>query len=333
MTTKLSELNVIETQDGYYLNFPYHDKYFFDGKNAKKTFHSEWSFVESLPQKVEILTPQPNINHRYELIDKSFLSDKVKDVFKREEVAEYDKYEYEWVWKDEFYHLKSLYKLVSDKQDDILVPIDFNINIIYRIDKIKEQNDFSYTISTTQLGSSGTKQITQENIKHQLMDEILFPDIILSFKKCKLSSKETYDIVRQHIINNINSKYAKITSDYDFCFTVQKRIELAEPEKYSIDVNNQNIFSKRKRKPKYETRYRKDRTVKIFEMTHEEANYQGYIAIKGFIGDNQTDLKNKIDTFLKDIIEFINEPLVECKVCGGNGVILDKFNINKSRGD
>lgn len=88
------------------------------------------------------------------------------------------------------------------------------------------------------------------------------------------------------------------------------------------------MFYKR-RKPKYETRYQKDRTVKILEMTPASSKYQGYTVIEGFEGKNKQDLQEKVDTYLEKLMEFINEPIEDCPNCHGRGVILNnKFEKN-----
>lgn len=112
---------------------------------------------------------------------------------------------------------------------------------------------------------------------------------------------------------NINGKYATITSDYDFCFTVKKVI-YHTPEKYTVNIS--------KRKPKYETRYRRNREIVIFESAPKP--YNNYTVQKSISGENHKDLEMKVDKYLKDLIEEINKPLIECECCKGMGVILDK---------
>ena len=125
-------------------------------------------------------------------------------------------------------------------------------------------------------------------------------------------------IVKYDFKENIDSKYATITSDYDFCFTVKKKIELFTPEKYELDVSPIKA-----RKPRYETRYRKTREHEIFEMTYSPENYKGYTPIKEFEGKDLKDLKHNIEVFCKNLIEKINTPLKDCPHCKGYGVILD----------
>ena len=66
-------------------------------------------------------------------------------------------------------------------------------------------------------------------------------------------------------------------------------------------------------------------------MTYSPKNYKGYPSIKGFDAENQRELKDKIDTYCRNVIEFINTPLVECPHCNGDGIIhrdSDKFDMN-----
>lgn len=307
----------------------YLNHYYFDGKKPKQSFHKHWVEIKSMPKKIQKDESQPDINHRYELIDKSMVNKTIKKVLEREDVAYYSKSECYWIWKKEYRHLQSLYELKYDKQASVKVDIEFELDIILELDEIKQHGLLSFTVQKTQYTSDGTIDITNQAVSHQFIDKIVYPAIILPSRPCSLTSLETYKIIREHVKNNIDPKIAQITSDYDFCFTVQKKIEFAEPEKYTVDVNN-GIFQKRKRKPKYETRFRTERLVVIFEMTHEEKGYQNYTPIKGFRGTDHTDLKEKIDFYLESLMEFINKPVKDCPKCKGCGVIVDKkFNVKK----
>ena len=57
-----------------------------------------------------------------------------------------------------------------------------------------------------------------------MLDKILFPEIMIHSRPCKLNSQEVYDIVRQCITEQINHDVATIESNYDFCFKVNKII-------------------------------------------------------------------------------------------------------------
>lgn len=319
------KINAIKTDVGYYIEGVGQHNYqgtilknfFFDGKKPETTYHPNWIKIPSIPSKIEKEVSQPNINHRYELIDKTLESVKFPLVFTRERVAEYDDKECYWKWKEQFAHLKSLYAEISDPQPNILVDVPFEFNIIMEMDKIKEYAGFSYPIQRSRWESDGFIPLTDKEVQHQLLDTILFPDIILPAKESHLTSAQTYKIIRKHIQDNINPKYAHITSDYDFCTTVKKKIPLAQKIPYKKDISRYGA-----RKPKYITDYRETREITIFEMTYDEANYKGYTPIEGFKGRNIEELKENIENFLSDLMNKINEPVVDCKCCNGLGVTL-----------
>jgi hypothetical protein len=327
MKDKIMNLTAIKTNKGFYVTDQVDSNYgttglpcyFFDGQNPKATFHRNWVLISSAPQKIEGLKRQPSINHRYELIDETMVNDKIKLKFKRDEVTYVD--DCERFWKDEYSHLSSLYRYVEDEQPDIKEEIEFKFDVVLELEKIERHKDFSYSV----LKDSGwshqeVAELKSEKVTYQLIDKIVFPDIVLPSRPSKFTSKQSFEIVRQHIKENINPKVAEITSDYDFCFTVKKKIPFAEPHKYEVDIN----FFHKRRKPKYETRFKANRFVEIFEMTHSPKSYGGYTPICGFTGENHTDLKKKIDNYLKGLMEYINEPVKDCAACKGDGVIIDK---------
>ncbi len=317
----MKKLAFIDTKNGCFLsdNPSYGEtelaRYFIDGKKPVLSFNKKWVCVESKPKKIEVSVNQPDINHRYELIDKSLASDKFPEILNREDVAYYDQYEYSWIWKPEYKHKESLYELKSDPQPDILQEVPFEIEKTIHYDKIEEHNGFSYPAVGQGTFGNDNFDLTGEDVNYSLLETIVNADIALPMRPCFLTSKQSYEIIRRFIQDNIDPKIAKITSDYRFCFTVKKRIPI-EPESYTID---ENLFTKRK--PRLKTRWRREREVEIFEMTHSEENYQGYTPIKGFEGQNIKNLKQNIDEYLDKLIKEINKPLEECSNCNGRGVL------------
>jgi hypothetical protein len=323
------ELEIIETKNKVFVKqysskdrWTHHplEPYFFDGKHPKPSFDPYWYIADKIPEKIEKEVRQPDINHRYELIDPEMKSDKFPLVFQQEDVAEYK--DYSWTFKDEFSRLRSLYKAVSDPQPNVMEEVKFEIVAQVKIDEVDEYKGFSFPVYKGRWKSDGEKEITEKNARHQLLDRLVFPDLILPTRPCKLTSKQTFDIIRKHVIENINGKYAKVTSDYDFCFVVKKVIPLAETIEYTVDVN---AFHSR-RKPKYQKRYQNTREIQIFEMTSAEHKYKGYTIIEPFVGDNEEELGENIRKYLKGLMDYINEPLKECKHCKGKGVILEDCN-------
>ena len=135
----------------------------------------------------------------------------------------------------------------------------------------------------------------------------------------RLTSRNSYRIIRQHVKENINGKYAEITSDFNFCFTVKKNLSLPIPI-----ANKREILTARGRsyrKKRYRENLIKERQIEVFEMTWSPENYSGYTAIEGFFGKDHQDLKQNIDNYLEGLIARINEPLKDCPHCEGLGVI------------
>jgi len=295
-----------------YYNYPL-DYYYFDNKKGVPTFREEWICLDSFPKTITKKVSQPNINYRFELRDKTLISEKLKEFIPREEVAYYSERDAEWFWEEDMIQYSSLYKLIWDTQEDKEEEVEFDIKVILSISKISAFTKMEYA------------SITEKDINYQLIDKIIFPSLLLHERPCAFTSYQTYQIVRQYIRQNINPNVAIITSDYDFCFEVKRKIPLAEIKKYTVDVNNP-IFSNKKRKSKFVEKTSKHTEESCFDMTYSPENYRGYTPIKGFEALNQKELKNKVDKYCKDLIDFINMPLKECTKCKGTGIILTQEN-------
>lgn len=318
----------IKTNDGYLISENSENKgyftsnlanLFFDGLKPEKTFKSDWFKIKNKPSKIEKEVIQPAINKRWEL-KPEFDNGVFKKLWLHSEV--YDE-EYDMI--EEFQNIKGLYEYKEDKQPNILERLDFEWDEILEIETFKEPEGFSYK-AAGQWSHETYPNVTEKSLKYDILTQVLTPSILLHTQPCKLSSKETYDIIRKFVKENINPRVAEITSDYDFCFSVKKKIPLAKPYSYQTDVNN-NIFSGRKKKPKYETRLVDKKSVQVFEMTWKgykgNSGYDGYTCIEPFEAENQQVLKEYIDAYLENLINVINEPVKECSCCNGTGVILN----------
>lgn len=330
MSENKMKVYAVKVKDGFYLSASPNNTYYsynerdrlhamlVDGKKPLPTFHVNWVFVDHEPIKISHMQRQPNINYRYELIDKTLKSDRFPAVLVRDEVAFYA--DGDWCWKEAYAPLRSLYNLVSDNQPDIEVVDDFELVLVASVDSVSTPDKVQYTVAAGPWDSDGKSTITNASVEHQLFDKIVFPSILIHEQPARLSSRDSYRIVREHVKNNINPQAATITSDYDFCFTVKKRVPKAKPYHYTVDVNN-NSFTKRKRRPKYEERLQKDVLLPCFEMTYSPENYKGYTPIKGFEAENETALKEVIDAYLEHLMAVINEPMKECPTCCGIGYL------------
>ncbi len=226
-----------------------------------------------------------------------------------------------------------LYSFKSEKQDPIFENVEYEIEVVLKVDKYEMPETINYAAIKKVGWDEKIVKITNENIHHQLFDKLIFPEVMLHLGCCFMSSYDLYSIIRQHIKENIDKSVAKITSNYDFCFTVKKIVTLMEPRKYTYN----NIFARTKRqRSKIHHGVQEHKEIEIFEMTHTQENYRSYTPIQPLHARNESELKKKIDDLLKKLIEIINEPLNQCTHCSGTGYAKDideKIKINLIRGD
>jgi hypothetical protein len=160
-------------------------------------------------------------------------------------------------------------------------------------------------------GGWGSSTITI-NPRPSLMHMVLYPKVVLPSKPCAYSSEDMYNIVRQHIKTNIDTHHAKITSDYNFCFTVKKVLKHIKKDE--------------------KTPTRPDVEYEIFEMTNDKDKYKGYSIISGITARNHKEMKRKVEHLLNNIMRIVNEPIAMCQECEGTGTILpEKFKMKKAK--
>lgn len=257
----------------------------------------------------------PNINYRFELIDPiNFpnlpLTMPKSEVF--EEKKDNDGYR-QCTWKEEMKHLQGLYREVSDPQDPVIIEIPFEIESSMTIDRSIGENPFSYSVGKY-------APITHENAKAMGIDELFYPNILHEHLPCQLTSKETYDIIREHVKRNIDPTSARVSSDYDFYFAVNKLVKLWKPQIKQNELLT--VKGKSFKNKKYREYTITNREFSVFEMAH---NYRGYKNIEPFSGDNHRDMQQKIDAYLEELMVAINTPLEDCPHCKGMGVIIEKM--------
>lgn len=278
---------------------------FFDGEKAENTWSKRWYRIKQYPTKIERLEKAERINERYEIKDVENVTKKLPKSIKREDLENYDEN-----------IIDSLYCYAYDQEPDYMVDADVEVETVCELDKFVDFCDFNFKAIGKFNYDTKQYEVKKADIQHQTIDKIIFPEILLSNKPCKLSSKQMYDITRQYIRENIDGKHARITFDYDFCFTVKKIVPKLEPE----TISYQNVFARTKKernKIYYKTVESKE--IEIFQMTHNQANYKGYTAIGEIFGNTELELKEKINQWLSELIEIINKPLTQCKHCKGTG--------------
>lgn len=321
-TNDTLELICIKTNKGYFItdcnaksgyDFDYHyhksmiPKLVFDDKKATAAYCKNWYFIEHYPSKIQREVSGGYTNKRYELIDESLESEKLPKVIPYEDK---DNYSYSAI--------ENLYSFDQDKEPDYLEDFKCEIQVVCEVEDYNFPPQMRYSAVEKQGWSDSQYTITNADVQHQMLDKLMFPELLLHERPCKFTSKQMYDMTRQYILEHIDNSVAKITSNYDFCFTVKKLIPLIEPE----TITYQNIFARTKReRSKVHTKIKKFVEKEIFEMTDDKNRYQGYPVIPEMTANSEAELKEKVDTWLEGLMEIINEPLCQCPHCKGSGYI------------
>jgi len=182
-------------------------------------------------------------------------------------------------------------------------------------------------------GSFGGKTQTVDLSRIASISEIetlLTPEFMQHTRPCSLNSEQVYKIVREHIIQNINGAVARVDSNYDFCFSVVKKVQtkpyVAKKESYTRSGNSY-------KPPRFVGRTVDTKDVKIFDMTWKgykgNEGYQGYTCIEGWNADSLHELYDNMQRYLHELMQVINEPAKECHHCNGTGYECSTISTNQ----
>ncbi len=273
-------------------NYAYHqgsiNRFLFDGEVPQKTPLKDWFKINDVPVKVELVRGPTARVLGYKLKLGYTPSERLP--------ANVDR-----IFIDKNEEFEIFYEQIAEQIPQENEVIDFYLHVIAEKDKWEPVKiDFE--------------------LKYGLIDRLTLNPVLLPERPCKLSSKDSYKLIREYIKRNIGLTVAQITSDYDFCLTVTKVIPLAEKVAYQ-----KNIARYGAKRPKYITDYRTTRSVEVFKCGPKDQYgkvHQGYEACVEFQGENYEDLQKNIDEYLKELITKINEPVCDCPTCKGLGVII-----------
>ena len=220
--------------------------------------------------------------------------------------------------EDGCFRLSRLYKYEYDLTQEEFEDVEIEWEVIMNVDDFEQPPQICFE-GIGRGWDNDLYRITNNDISHYALDEILVPPVLIHNRPCYFTSKQVYDITRQYVKEHIDLRVAAITSDYDFCFEVKKLIPLHSPKK----ITYQNLLAKtKKERQKIHTstvKYRDNTTV--LEMTHEGRKYQGYTPIPEMYANSEKELQEKMQKWLDYVISEINKPLIECPHCKGLGIV------------
>lgn len=310
-----------------------------NGQEPSETHHGRWRKIEGdTITSITELGPYEYTNVRFELDDPILESEDIPLSIPAEEAFMYrdeDDYEYYIGKPCIYYPYRNLYTYKRDtllrKRVEVRDWEAVNLGEIVSLEVDKYSDKKFSVYKDTNWKHKGYKDVDLSSIaKYEDISQIMVPDLMIHTQPCSLSSPQTYEIIRKYVKENIAPKEARITSDYDFCFTVKKVVHV-KPWTKRTEVFT--ATGKSYKRPKFKTSSVDTKLEEIFEMTHKGRNYQGYTPIEGFSGKNLKDLEEQIKAYLDELIEVINTPVAECQHCSGTGAVLKVFDKNLRKGD
>lgn len=304
-----------------------------NGKVAVNSHSNRWKLLEGEEEIKSIVKTIKTISKviGYVLVDESLASEKIPSRLTTDQVGLHwddDCEGYRW---ENYSQLRSLYKEVYSVEEVIEEDEEFEVNYLgsLTVEDLDAPHKASVQIKLPDAGWSSkppTLTIISSLAQYEEIVKAVVPDLLIHTQQCTIPSTIAYQIVRGFIKNNIDLKHASITSDYDFCFTVKKKVGV-EPTPWKTEITTTR--GKSYRPPRFKTGTKTFKEVEIFEMTHTMEKYRGYTPIEGFFGNNLKELVDNVQTYLEELISYINTPFEECTHCKGTGHIVgEKFKIN-----
>jgi hypothetical protein len=300
------------------------DHHRINGQPLTKTFHPEWWIVEGETElsTYTVWAGTKAINERYVLINQAV--EGIAPVLKREEVVRDD----EGDWAGPYKGLDSLYKYECDQLDLGFKQQEFESEPLGNLTfaHLGDPTEFRYKLSGERYDKDGPvldyKSLLSEygwlpTIQVDDIAKAMTPDVAWHLYPCSVDSHTTYRIIRAYVRDHIDPMVAEVTSDYDFCFTVKKKVRVV-PYIKKWEIRKDNLKSYRP--PRFKTKSVDYELLEIFEMTHAKERYRGYTVVDGFRGESLAELAANIDRYMKELMEVVNAPLAQCPHCHGLGV-------------
>jgi hypothetical protein len=259
--------------------------------------------VEKIEEIFELI-PSKKIQKNYRLLD-PILSDKFSEYLEFDEVfdPEFDKDEH--VWKKEYENLKKYYVINYDTIPEHYTKLDFTI------ESYVEYSDIDFINGKYKVGNDSF--ISSDFLIRSEIDQFIFGknNLVLSQLPCQISSEDMFHIISNYVKEHINLNYASIRYDSKYSFEIVRRVKLHTPIQSKIKQGRRLV--------------NQTTTHKTLDTIYSINSEKSPLA-PSFIANSEKALCDKIDSYLKDLIDFINSPLDECPTCKGIGhVEVKKF--------
>ena len=297
--------------------------------NGSISLQAGWNHLKDVFEitSYETLQNGSTVTVGYVLKISSVANDEIPLNLTAEEVGSYyDDDEEETVWTN-YNDYKALYKPVTETLPSVWKEVPFELEVIREIQIDNYETPLQMTIGTPVRMQEPNWQSSDDLSKvvlYEDIERILTPEFLLHERPCQLAPAQLYSIIRNWIKMNINPKVAFISSDYDFCFSVKRRIAI-KPVTVKTEIKNQRGRSYAT--PKFTTKQVAYKDEMLFEMAPKA--YNNYPVLTHWYASNLKDMAEQLKQYLQDLMDEINAEVVECEHCKGVGAIVTKINVNE----
>lgn len=285
----------------------------------------EITSIEKLEQGGKFITG-------YQLRDNtpSSLKESLKEFYPANQItSEYDDLNEETVfYPEEFNAVKSLYETQYAQKEAAWTPVEFDLQLLGELEINNYNAPEKMTVKVHQEGSYNAKPDVVDLssvVMYSDFERMLTPEFMLHSRPCSLTSDQVYKIVRSYIKDNINPHVAQVTCDYDFCFTVGRKLHKT-PTTVKTEIKKQSGRSYAT--PKFKTTTQYYDMVDLFEMTPASQKYRGYTTIQGWSADNLQEMQQQVKIYLDHLMQEINKEVCKCEHCNGTGHIVKTIGTN-----
>lgn len=325
------KLTTFTTKDGLFVASQNHDysgrsqissNYIINGKKLTNTHHKSWFLVKGEREIKTIQQPFSSTKEpeQYVLRDSTLaVEGKIPNVIPYSEVDGYYDVDDVWVWRN-YSNIQGLYTLKYKEIEGGLKDIEFEVVNDGTVEgSISEPLETKFKIAG-KYQSDEVERALKDIVTYSELEKILTPEFLLHEKPCVLPSKQFFNLIRSYVKDNINKEQARVTSDYDFCFTVRKLISI---KPYEIKREQLKANGKSYHTPKFSYAQVKNEEVTVFEITSKQDQYRGYPVLDDMKGESLQDLYDNVKTYLDILMENINKPIKQCECCQGTGYLIN----------
>ena len=214
----------------------------------------------------------------------------------------------------------ALYERSNTYDDGVWDKVEFDVQFFgdISLSDIGMPTGTRYAINTNAVEDESRKMSFDNMVRYSDLVNMLTPDEFKPIRQCHISAEQSYAIVRNYVIENIDARYARISSNYDFTFVVNKVVPI---KPITIKTEIKKFSGGSYVKPRFKTRTQDNKDYVVFEISTQ--GHKDREKLPPFRGYNLQDLHDNVKHFLDELMANINAPLKECGGCDGTGHILD----------